>query len=229
METATLSLDRGRTSADRVLPVNGWVLFAFVSALYLGVTFLNQEFVLTEELYYNTYGEQLAADRIRDMFAMREQYAWVGYVTTPLFIALRGAYAALCLSAGAILAEYSEMSYRRLFKAALLCEGVFFLRSAANTFWNSVVANPETLQEAGSALTTSVAVFFNTPEVPQWALYPLQTLNLFEALYIVAMSGTLAWMFDRDWKDISVLTIVSYGLGLLLWITAATFFLVQIS
>jgi hypothetical protein len=36
-------------------------------------------------------------------------------------------------------------------------------------------------------------------------------------------------MFEVRWEKASVLTAASYGIGLLLWIAAATFFLVQIS
>lgn len=229
MDTATLSPRPGSSSSERMLPVDGWVLFAFVSALYVGMTALAQEVVLTDQLYYNTYGERLAADRIREMIAMREQYAWVGYVLTPLFVALRVAYAALCLSVGAILAEYRAMSFRRLFKAALLCEGVFLLQSTATTVWNAMIAAPETLREVGAALPTSAAALVDPSGLPRWALYPLRTLNLFEVLYVAALSGTLAWMFGTGWERASLLTVVSYGVGLLLWIAAATFFLIQIT
>ncbi|MFB6247484.1 MAG: hypothetical protein ABEL97_02840 [Salinibacter sp.] len=229
MDTATLSPSPGPSSSERGLPVDGWVLFGFVSALYVGTTALAQEVVLTEQLYYNTYGERLAADRIRDLIAMREQYAWVGYVLTPLFVALRVAYTALCLSVGAILAEYRAMSFRRLFKAALLCEGVFLLQSTATTAWSAMIAAPETLREVGTALPTSAAALVDPSGLPRWALYPLQALNLFEVLYVAALSGTLAWMFGTEWETTALLTAASYGLGLLLWIVAATFFLVQIS
>jgi hypothetical protein len=229
MDTATLTSTSDPFSSERVLPVDGWVLFAFISALYVGATALAQEFVLTEQLYHNTYGERLAADRIREMIAMRERYAWLGYVLTPVFVALRVAYAALCLSVGAILAEYRAMSYRRLFKAALLCEGVFVLRSALTTGWNAAIADPETLREVGAALPTSAAALVDAAALPRWALYPLRTLNLYEVLYVVALSGTLAWMFGVEWTRTSALTVAAYGIGLLLWIAAATFFLVQLS
>lgn len=229
MDPATVSPETDRRRSASALPVDGWVLFAFVSALYVGITFVAQELVFTEQLYYNTYGERLAGDRIREMIAIRERYAWVGYVLTPLFVALRVAYAALCLSVGAILAEYREMSFRRLFKAALLCEGVFVLRSTTNTVWNAAVAAPDTLREVGTTLPTSAAALFDPSRLPGWALYPLQTLNLYEVLYVVALSGALAWTFGRNWGRTSVLTVASYGVGLLLWIAAATFFLVQVS
>jgi hypothetical protein len=229
MDLATLPPSPDSASSERALPVDGWVLFAFISALYVGVAALAQEFVLTEQLYHNTYGERLAADRVREMIALRERYAWLGYVLTPVFVALRVAYAALCLSVGAILAEYRAMSYRRLFKAALLCEGVFVLRSAVATGWNAVVAEPETLREVGAALPTSAAALVDASALPRWALYPLRTLNLYEVLYVVALSGTLAWMFGVEWTRTSALTVAAYGVGLLLWIAAATFFLVQIS
>ena len=229
MQPAMVSPDGGRGSPGSALPVNGWILFAFVSALYIGIAFVAREFVFTEQLYYNTYGERLAGDRIRELIAIRDRYAWVGYVLTPLFLALRVAYAALCLSVGAILAEYREMSYRRLFKAALLCEGVFFLQSTANTVWNAAVAAPDTFREVQTALPTSAAALFDPSGLPRWALYPLRALNLYEGLYVVALGGTLAWMFGRDWGRTSSLALASYGVGLLLWISAATFFLVQIS
>lgn len=229
MESATLSLEQNRRSAEPTIPVNGWVLFAFVSALYVGLTFLSREFVLTEQLYYNTYGERLAADRIREMIQMQEQYAWLGYIVAPFFVVLRDSYVALCLSVGAILMEHEEMTFRRLFKVALICEGIFLLQSALTTFWNAVIVSPETLQEAGTALPVSLAALVNPDQLPQWTLYPLQSANLFEILYVAALSATLTWTFGKEAGRMSVLTIASYGIGLLLWIAAATFFLVQVT
>jgi len=124
MESTTLSLEQSRPSAEPTIPVNGWVLFAFVSALHVGLTFLSREFVLTEQLYYNTFGERFAADRIRKLIQLLEQYVWGVYAIIPLFVALRNSYTALCLSVGAILMEYEEMTFRRLFNVALICEGV---------------------------------------------------------------------------------------------------------
>lgn len=206
---------------------NGWILFLFVVAVYVGISFIANTFLITEELYYQTYGEQMAADRIRDILAVQDQYMWVSYSIIPVMIGLKITFTTLCLSVGAVLMEYGKMTFSKLFKVAMVCEGVFILRAIWQYVYVFNFTNVETLEDLSQGVA-SVAVFFPKDAIPQWATYALQTMNLFEIFYVAAIASLCAYAFRRDTSSMFAFSATSYGIGLILWIVAATFFLMQV-
>jgi hypothetical protein len=219
-------------SKPGLLPIHPGVLFVLVCALYLAFNLIVNEFILTEVVYYRSLGEQLTAERIRDVLALQEQYAWIGYALTPLVLTVKMGYTALCLAVGAVLAGYDALTFTRTFKAALAAEGVFLLAAALRTAWGLWVLDVQTLDDFSTFAPLSILAFFNADTLPQWALYPLQALNVFEFLYCLALGAILSWLWKRDlsrFDDLSALALGAYGTGLLLWIAAATFFLLQVT
>jgi len=215
-----------------LLPIHPGVLFALVCVLYLTLNLIVNAFILTDAVYYRSFGEQLTAERIRAILALQEQYAWIGYALTPLVLAVKMGYTALCLAVGAVLVGYDALTFTRTFKAALAAEGVFLLAAALRTAWGLWGLDVHTLEDFSTFAPLSALAFFNANTLPQWALYPLQTLNVFEFLYCLALGAVLSWLWQRDFRrfeDLSVLAFGAYGTGLLLWIAAATFFLLQVT
>jgi hypothetical protein len=207
--------------------LNGWILFLFVIAVYVGISFVANTFLITEEIYYQTYGEQMAADRIRDLLAMQDRYMWISYAIIPLMIGLKITFTTLCLSVGAVLMEYGKMTFSKLFKVAMICESVFILRAIFQYVYVFNFTEVETLQDLSQGVA-SVSSLFPQNAIPQWAMYALQTMNVFEVFYVLALAGLCAYAFRRDTSTMIVFSATSYGIGLLLWIVAATFFLMQV-
>ena len=60
------------------------MLFIFYCIYLSSVTYLAQSFLFTENVIYNSYGEQLSYDRIEEIIDGQNKYAWVGYAIVPL-------------------------------------------------------------------------------------------------------------------------------------------------
>lgn len=180
----------------------------------------------------SSLGEQLTAERIRDVLNLRAHYAWIGYALTPLVLAVKIGYTALCLAIGALLAGYDDLTFKRTFKAALVAEGVFVAASAIRVGWGLWVLDVQTIEDFSTFAPISAVAFFNAEALPRWALYPLQTLNALEFIYCLALGAALSWLWKRSFKhfdDLSVLALGSYGTGVILWIVTVAFFLLQVS
>jgi hypothetical protein len=63
----------------------------------------------------------------------------------------------------------------------------------------------------------------------QWAIYPLQTANLFQVFYVIAISWLLSKQNKHSFVENLNVVIPSYGLGLLLWVTFVAFLTLQLS
>lgn len=75
----------------------------------------------TDALLQQTYGGQLAFDRISAMFALSRKWQWVGYAIIPVVIILRVFYTSVFLYTGLFFADIST-GFGKIFKIAL-CAG----------------------------------------------------------------------------------------------------------
>ena len=56
-----------------------WGMYAFSCIAYMAVLYIQQQYVLTEQVYYNTLGEQLTIERIDAFLQTQQRWAWLGY------------------------------------------------------------------------------------------------------------------------------------------------------
>lgn len=217
---------------DWRLLLNAWVLFFLACGTYIGLSIITNTLILTDAVYYQSFAEQLTAERIQAFLSLQEQYAWIGHVLTPLILAVKMGYTALCLAVGALLAGYDGLTFKHTFKAALIAECVFIAAAVLRVAWGLWVLDVQTIEDFTTFAPLSALAFFNVDALSSWALYPLQALNAFEYLYVLALGAALSWLQTRSFSefyDLSTLALVSYGMGFLLWLATATFLLLQIS
>jgi hypothetical protein len=229
MPTGTAKATEVET-AGRATPVpNGWLLFALICAAYFGVGLFTDAYVLTEEVYLQSFSRRLPAEQVGEILAFQERWQWVGYVLQPLLLAVKMAYTALCLGVGFVLAERADVRFGRLFKAALFSEGVFVVASATQVAWAKWVVGVETLQDFSTAAPLSALVLADVSQLSQWAVYPLQTISVFQLLYCIALAYALGWLRSERADEMFVLTLWSYGAGLVLWVVFVAFLTLQVA
>lgn len=206
--------------------IYGWPVFLIVCGLYLILTIIADWFVLTDAVYYRSLTEQLSADRIASYLSLREQYAWIGYLVLPPMIAVKSAYTAFFLAAGAVIAEHEDIDFRQCFKAAMLGEGVFVAALGIRLLWAGFVG-VETLEDYASMQTLSLMSLFKGMDIEPWLASPLQTINVFEALYCISLCWVMALQGNRSLGESARFVVPSYGMGLLLRLCIVMFLTLQ--
>jgi hypothetical protein len=200
------------------------VLFVFITAIYLVLAYISDQFILGDEVYIRSFSDQT----IETILNIRERYGWLNYVFMPLTLFLKIFFPALCISIGAVLSSL-EFKFKTFFKAVLLAEAVFILAQIVYLINLSQHLDALTIETSLNYFPLSVLSIYGVENVVPWLHYPLQTLNLFEVFYILIIS----WLLSKQWKPnfIESLNIVlpSYGTGLLLWLVLVTFLTLQIS
>ena len=206
--------------------IYGWPVFLIVCGLYLIFTIIADWFVLTEAVYYRSLAEQLSADRIASYLSLREQYAWIGYLVVPPMIVAKSAYTAFFIAAGAVVVEYEDVRFKQCFKAAVLCEGVFVAALGIRLFWAGL-AGIETLEDYASMQILSLMSLFKGMDIEPWLVFPLQTINVFEALYCASLCWVMALQSNRSLGESARFVLPFYGMGLLLRLCIVMFLALQ--
>ncbi len=222
---AAISTNDQRTTGR----LNGWLLFGSLCVVYLVISYFAREYVMTDAVYYRSLSDQLSTEHIRSYLDLQESWSWIGYALTPALLALKMAFTAFCLAVGFVLLDTFEIGFRELFKTAMLAEGVFVLASLFHLAWIEWAMQDITLESLAAAYPLSMLAFVDASDLPRWARYPLQTANLFELLYCTALGYLLAWRRVERVDEMFVLSLSSYGTGLLLWVAFVSFMTLQVT
>ncbi len=199
-------------------------LYLFLSLLagYVVLTFLSNKFILTNTLFYNSYGNQLTAERISQILSFRYRFAWLGYVLTPIILLVRIFFISLILYTGIILSGL-KVEFKSLFRIALQAEFVMLFAFFIKMYWIYVFMSDVTLKTISFFQPLSIINFFSIGEVPKWFVYPLQLLNLFEIAYMLLLADLLKKIIKRPfWKSVEFV-LSTYGVGLLIWAVFVVF------
>lgn len=198
-----------------------WGMYAFSCIAYMAVLYIQQQYVLTEQVYYNTLGEQLTIERIDAFLQTQQRWAWLGYVIIPLTVGLQALLISICLGTGAILLDY-RVRFGALFGMVVKALAVF---AVGRVLFMLVALFTEVrnLDDLLRADVFSLLGWIGKDGIPDWLLYPLSVVNVFEVLFWLLLAGGMGYLLQRRWTNLIGFVAATYGIGLLLWMLFIVF------
>jgi len=204
-----------------------WKLY-FLLIILLGlISFSISYLFLSDSIYYQTFGEQLAIEKIGIMLESARKWQWLSYVFIPVLVLIRVGYTATCLYIGMFVADL-RARFRDLFKVALLADFVFVLAGLVKLVILIFVKEVNTLNDL-QFQPLSLMQLFDKGSVDALLVYPLNLLNVFELLYWLALAWSLTGVVEKPLGSSLKTVASSYGTGLLLWVLFVMFLTVNLS
>lgn len=188
----------------------------------MGTTYLIQSFLITDNVFYASYAEQLSYDRIEEIIAGQNRWAWVTYAILPVIYAIKFFLVACCLLAGSMFFDV-KLKFSQAFKIAILADVVFILPLLIKVFWFLVVQKDYTLQDLQLFSPLSVLSLFSTKTIGVLWLYPLQLLNAFELFYIFSLGFWVCQFGAKSYEQGLNMVLGSYLPALFVWIVLVMF------
>lgn len=226
---STISADttslRSKNWATDFFELNPWLVFLSLCLLYGFSTYLVQTYVITEEVYYKSMGEQLTMERIREIFQYNNKIIWVQILAIPVVTILQTALVAFCLNVGTLLSNF-KIRYDQLFGIVLKASLIFGISKALKALI-CVFTPIDTLDDFLKIDYFSVyGLLANMGiELPQLFIYPLSTINVFELLFsYILVVGLVRMLPRRPVAEIRRNVLTSYGIGLTFWVLLIMFF-----
>lgn len=220
-----------RTLSKLLQPIfdfDAWQWFTIVVLTYLIGVFINQEFILTDAVYYNSFGEQLAYEQIASMMHVRSHWGWLTYVISPLIVALRTTLVSLCLLVG-ILWKNQRLPFKQLWAMVMKAEMVYAIGSVVIAISLLSLQNVHTFNDIGNFHGYSMLAFVKLEGLAVWLRAPLRFINLFELGYWFMLIWGLQHLMKESFSSMFRLTVSTYGIGLLLWMVLMLFLEVSFS
>lgn len=187
------------------------------------VTFITKEFLISNNVYYNSFVEQFSRDQVESMIEQSKKWEWVGYVIVLVSYFIKSILVAICLSLG-VFFTIDRFAFKRVLNVAIAAEFIFLVPAVIRLLWFLFVQTNFTLHDLQYFYPLSALNMFEPGQLEPWLIYPLQVLNVFELIYW----GVLAFLLSRELPELDInrsMTVVmsSYGTGLVIWIVLIMF------
>lgn len=206
-----------------------WLIFFSISICYVVLTLISQETIYKSSIYYKSYAEQFNQATIDKLLGIKSSYVWMSYIVIPFTLLLKFTLISVCISIGKVFSEI-DLEFKQIFKASMIAEGVFIIAQVTFTIILFLNLDEVTLQNASGYFPLSALSFIGIENVnAQWAIYPLQTANLFEIFYVLSIAFFLSKRSKNDFLEILSIVFPSYMIGLFLWITLVAFLTFQLT
>ncbi len=208
--------------------INKNLLFVLLCIIALLTTFITSTILVSDQLYFNQFGDQLSYDQIRSFLDIQYIYQWISYLVLPFMYLLKLSLITLVLLAGAIFWNI-KVSFKNLFQIALIAEFLFIVPALIKLCWFLFVRKDFGLLDLQTFYPLSLLNLFNVKDIPKWLLYPLQVINFFEILYWCILAYGLALVARKPWPKMLGLVASSYGVGLFVWMVFITFITINLT
>src|SRR6201991_1353505 len=193
---------------------NVWFVFGFFCFIYLFFNWYLQTQVLTDQVYIYTLEGQVNPDKLAVFLAGQHKMVFLGYLMVPFALLLKMILVTLCLLTGLLLTS-QKLPIRTIFKIVLFAESAFVAGVLLRLLFFAFSCRVESLGQYMSFAPLSLYSLFKVSAVPNCMTYPLQTLDLFQAGYVLLLAVGLQYYMGQPLKKTIAFVLSSYGLGLL--------------
>jgi len=203
---------------ERFLAIKSWKLIIGVVFANLLILFLSQMALINEVVFFNTYSEQLTYDRAMEIFARMRSLTWVSYIITPVLLLLKFSAISVLIYIGVFFSDlHREITLGKIFKVVVVSEIVFVVASIIKLLWFIFFAGNYTLDDMNFFYPLSLLNFFSRSEVASYWVYPLQTVNIFQLVYILLLAMGLSRISSIKKEKADRVVIATYVPAIAVW------------
>src|SRR5690554_2590321 len=208
--------------------MKNYLLFLFLVFYTIILGLILEEFLQINQMAMSTLAEQLTKEQLEKVLDLQTRWKWLSYGIIPLIYLIKTNLVAMIISLGCFLYNY-EIEYKKVLNIVLKSEFVFLLAIFAKGAWFYFFQTDFTLEDFQNFYPLSLITIVDYHQLDPWLFYLFQTVNLFELSYILLLTYFLKKALNIKFSDSFLLIAISYGVGLMLWITLVMFLILNIN
>jgi hypothetical protein len=209
----------------RFFKINTFYYSILLIGLYIIISIIYNHAFVTETYLSQLYEGILSKTQILESVSFVKKWEWGIVLLNVVFVFIKIIFVATCLYLGLFFFN-QNYSFKISFNIALKAEIIFVLYTIIRLLWIGFIYTPESIEEM-QIMPLSLMHFFDPTKIESWLVYPLNTINVFEVIYIWMLSSLVAVAIKTNFRKAFDLVFVSYGAGLLLLIVAQMFFILN--
>ena len=213
--------------SNQLLQENNFFFYMLILFSSVISHYLIQSAFFTEELYYNTFGEQITLERVHKLFEMGSRYKILNYLIIPFTLGFKILYNSLWVSVACFF-KTGKDNFESNFSICLKSEVVFLIMILVNLINVFFFKEISTLDDL-NPVPFSLLSFFNPNDIPVWLKYPLQTSNIWEVGFCIVGSSLYSIKYSISFGSSLVMFAIPYLVGLFVFIVFVMFIVLQFS
>lgn len=190
------------------------------------ISYITNNYIFTDSIYYNYLGDQLSFDKISEIINFNSKLHWIGYLTGPFIYLLKFFSVSICILTGLMLSDL-KIYFSKVFKIVLISEIIFILAITIKTLYFLIYKTNFTMDEFQTYYPLSLINYLDSTKLESWLKYPLQLVNIFELAYILLIASGLSIVLRIKYMKSFKIVSLSYLIGMLILITFITFLFVN--
>lgn len=188
--------------------------FVLLSLLYLFSAIIVNEYILVDELYYRSLGDQVSLPVIDQVISFKNKWQWLGYVSIPAILALKFLLISTFLSMGALIAGHT-LTFRQIFAITMIAELVYLAAGFVST-GSIIFSDINTLDDLNVDIL-SLASFVTESEIESYLYFPMKSISLFLMIYILFITYCYNIITGFPFRKSFHLILSTYGTAFILW------------
>lgn len=209
---------------ELLLNEKGYLLFLSVITICLLLNYVTNEFVLTDSFMYNSLYGQLPEHYIDSAIAFHRKWVWVSYAILPVILVLKWLFISAFIATGSVFMGF-DVRFKQILKTTIVCEWLFVTVSVIN-FIVLLFSNVQSIGEVQGfnlVSTLSIGHLIKGVEGFEWLVAPLQSLNVFQLIFVIALSLGISVISNEKFGKSLSLVARSYGAALCIWLILITY------
>lgn len=199
-------------------------LFLIITACYYIIMWLSKNVLINETVFYNSFSEQLTYEKAMNLFDNMNRYSWISYLVTPLLLLIKFTVISLVMYTGVFFLNlHYKISFGVIFRIVIASDIIFVIAGLIKFVWFYFFAGNYELNDISFFYPLSLINLFKVSEVSRIWVFPLQSVNLFQAAYILLLAYGLNKAGRIEKSESEKVVIFSYMPAFLFWIVLVMF------
>jgi len=186
------------------------LMLALITGVLL-TTWVMQNFILTRDVYYNLYSEQLEPQRIDEFVTAVKGFSIWNYFIGPLFLLIRLTFVTLLVQLPLVF-KFVDVSFAKLYRIVALAFVPLLILSLIKTLWLLWIPNYEITEHILTFIPFSINNFMDAENYPKHIYAFLGNFNLFEAAWGIILSAGLSRLTKLKKEDAAIIVLCIWTL-----------------
>ncbi len=205
------------------------ILYSIIvfSIFYVIIIWIANNVIITELLYFSSLENILSINKIEELILFNKKNEWLSYIFYPIINIIKYSLVSIVILIGIKLFEI-DITFKDCFKIVLMADLIPLVASITKVLYFYIYP-PSNLNILQNFNPLGVTGLLKNDMIPKYLLYPIQQINLFEAVYWLLLAYGIKTLGNINFNKAIQITSLSYGVGLTIWCIFIVFLQLQFS
>jgi hypothetical protein len=213
---------------DFLLRKNVIKLLILLLSVILICSFTFNFLILSNDLYYNSFIDQMSVNQIENLLIFQKKYQYLGYFLLIILNLIKILILGLLLYSSFIFLNV-KVHFNDILKVVIISDSIFIFSLIIKIIWFCFFRINYNIEDVQLFYPLSLLNLFEISTINKIWIYPFQLLNIFEIIYWVLLGYGISKLINNNFDKAFKIVLSSYIPALVIWIVFVMFLTVTLN